>query len=284
MPDINVIEGNINPLASVWLYPANTPHPLPPSNLDAQYISQPNTTLQNANTPGIKLTWQINVNSPDVVAYRVYKNDVPMTPSTITDLFYLDTKDDGETYVSYSVVSIDTEGNESARSEVISNYSSVVDRLINDLRAVLRDNWMTATNPPAPDYCKRKYSDAELLIQLRRALNDINITPVQTNYTFEQASQEWYDMLLTGAQIFASISQGLLEIGKEFNYSDNGISITINRSSNYKGFADSLLTNYVKQRDRVKLNQIMKFGGAGIVSTDMAFKIRTYAPRQWRIR
>jgi hypothetical protein len=240
--------------------------------------------MQNANIPGIKLTWQINVNSPDVVAYKVFKNDVLVTPYPITDLFYMDTRDDGDTYVSYSVSAIDTEGNESGRSEVISNYSSVVDRLISDLRSVLRDNWMTATNPPLPDYCKRKYSDAELLIQLRRALNDINITPVHSNYTFEQASKEWYDMLLTGGQIFASISQGLLEIGKEFNYSDNGISITINRSGSYKGFADTLLSNYVKQRDRVKLNHIMNFGGAGLVTSPIAFKIRTYAPRQWRVR
>lgn len=284
MADINVIENMINPLSNVWLYPANSAHPLPPINLDAQYSAQPNTVTQNSNVTGIKLTWQINLFSPDTVAYKVYKNDVCITGTAITDLFHTDTNDDGETYVSYSVTAIDAEGNESARSEIISNYSAVIDRLISDLRAVLRDNWLTSTNPPQPDYCKRKYSDAELLIQLRRALNDINVTPVQTTYTFEQANNEWYDLLLTGGQIYASISQGLLEVGKEFSYSDNGKSITINRSASYKSFADSLLTNYVKQRDRVKLNQIMKFSGAGIVSSPIAFKIRTYSPRQWRVR
>jgi len=283
MPDINVIKTVTNPLASVWLYPANAPHPSAPVNLDAQYVSQPNTATQNANIAGITLTWDASTN-PDVIGYNVYKNDVLKTSPSITVPTWFDSVDDGNPYVSYAVSAVDILGNESPRSDVISNYSSVVDRLISDLRAVLRDNWLTNTTPPQPDYCKRKYSDAELLIQLRRALNDINATPVPTNYTFEQMATQWYDLLLTGGQIYSAISQGLMEVGKEFNYSDNGISITISRSGSYKGFADSLLTNYTKQRDRVKLNLIMTFSGAGLITNPMAFKIRTYAPKQWRVR
>jgi hypothetical protein len=150
-----------------------------------------------------------------------------------------------------------------------------------DLRLKLKDNH--------PDYTKRKFTDLELQSYIQNALWDINATPPSFTYftigDWEANVPEWKGLIVQGAMIFALIAQGVFEIGKEFSYSDNGISITIDRSSKYQSMANLLLTRYDKMKENVKKAYFMRVTiPRVIVSGQLDRKIRTYAPSQWRIR
>lgn len=165
--------------------------------------------------------------------------------------------------------------------EVLSAGATVFLDLKRDLRIKLKDTH--------PDETKRKYTDTELTSYIENAIWDINGTPpIFTYFTIESWSTnvpEWQGLIIQGSMIFALISQGIFEIGKEFGYSDNGISINIDRSGKYQSMANMLMTQYMRQKDLIKKALFMRMRVPRVVvSSELDRKIRTYAPSQWRIR
>ncbi len=161
----------------------------------------------------------------------------------------------------------------------VSSYE--VDSLADILRIRLKDNH--------PDYRKQRWTDDELKVFIQNSLWDINVTPPMTTYFFEDdyynSVPDWKGLILEGAVMFALIAQGIFEIGKEFSYSDNGISITIDRSGKYQSIANMLLTNYEAKKTMVKKNYFMKALTPNVIkSGELEQRLRTYAPSQYRIR
>ncbi|MFW9874243.1 MAG: hypothetical protein ACFFG0_14150 [Candidatus Thorarchaeota archaeon] len=154
---------------------------------------------------------------------------------------------------------------------------------------VLRDILRKRLKDNHPDYRKQRWTDEELEIFLQNALWDINVTPPATTYFFLDdyyiSVPDWKALIIEGAVIFSLIAQGIFEIGKEFSYSDNGISITIDRGGKYQSFTNMLMTAYDQRKILIKKHYFMKAITPYVIKTgEIEQRLRTYAPSQYRIR
>lgn len=94
-----------------------------------------------------------------------------------------------------------------------------------------------------------------LVTFLAMALSDFNQTPYFTNFTFEDTNiiDQFMDILVKGATLYALSSQALLERGREFQISDNGIQFTPPTVSDMLNTQYStLLSNYYDQLKYIK--------------------------------
>ena len=87
------------------------------------------------------------------------------------------------------------------------------------------------------------YSTDILVGYLMLSLSDFNQTPFFTNFTMEdtQFLDQFKDIIIKGARLYALSSQALLERGREFTITDNGIGF------NPPSIADMLNTQYSTQ-------------------------------------
>ena len=268
-----------NVLDTAVLYPSTAVHPLPPTALSASYTAQP----RNANVKAVSLSWTAPAASPDVDAYEIWRNDEKLAEVPASETSYLDDGPSGDVdYASYFVVSRDIYGAVSTPSDIITNLSLRANTLVDTLRTTLKDN---PVDPRA-----RRWTDCELLLYLNIALSDINATPLRTNFSLDTLPvrprvPDMFTLLIMGARIAAHDSQSGLEISKEFNMGAGGVTMSIDRSQKYMSLSAAERTAYEKQRDKIKLNFTMSMvSGEGVLSSSLPFRIRTYAPRQYRVR
>ncbi|MNV37516.1 hypothetical protein D3C71_1290380 [compost metagenome] len=127
-----------------------------------------------------------------------------------------------------------------------------------------------------------RWSDMKLLIYLQQAVADINAEPAHTSHTLSNFPEAWKACIINGGMIFALISEGILQVGEQFSYSDNGISLAINLSQGYQSMAQMLLQGYTQLKKDIK--RAMRPVASGIQSNANAVRIRSYAPRQWTYR
>lgn len=127
-----------------------------------------------------------------------------------------------------------------------------------------------------------RWSDMQLLIYLQQAVADINAEPASTWYDLEGFPEHWRAAVINGATIFALIGEGILQVGEQFSYSDNGISLSVNLASGYQSMAQMLLAGYTQLKKDIK--RAMRPHAAGIKSSPAPVRIRSYAPRQWTYR
>ncbi len=175
------------------------------------------------------------------------------------------------------------EGERTETFEVVpaGSVSFVVSALVDDLRILLKDTH--------PDENKRRYKDEELKLYLEQALLDINVQPPAfTDFTLDDYYNyvpEWKGLIIKGGMVFALISEGIFQIGIEFNYSDNGININTDKSGKYQTMSNMILMNYQAQKEDVKKQYMMKtIKPRALLSAPLSIKVRTMSPRQWRYR
>ena len=131
----NTLSSDILDIAVLW--PAASPHPLPPTGITANYTVDP----RNSNKRAVKLTWTAPADSPDLAFYKIWRNDeiIATVPATQTE--YLDESPSGDVdYASYYLVSEDIFGVSSGLSDIITNISLRANTLVDTLRMSLKDN------------------------------------------------------------------------------------------------------------------------------------------------
>ena len=255
------------------LHPAGSTHPAAPTALQATYTVQ----TRNANQRAVRISWTAPAATPDLAAVQVWRNDVLVAEVAAGITQYVDQDGGDADFATYYLVSQDVLGNLGPISDLITNFTLRANTLVDTMRRSLKDD------PPDPRV--RRWTDDDLLLYLNQALSDVNVTPLQTTFTLQTLPQNLFNLLVTGARIFALESQAGVEAAKEFNMGVGGISMNIDRSPKYQALAANEKQSYEKQRDKVKLNFLMsRVHGEGIISSPLAFKIRTFAPRQFRIR
>lgn len=150
---------------------------------------------------------------------------------------------------------------------------------IKQLRSFLRD-----TNPNIYQLDDKKflYSNDDLSVFVHMALNDVNSYPAKTSMDLDSLPQQWNTLIVMGGAIFALISRGLLENQNQFNYSDAGLQVTIQRAAHYQSTEQALFTQYVEAKKIVKAQ--WKMSPFVLMRSATPFHIRTMAPRQWRLR
>lgn len=157
--------------------------------------------------------------------------------------------------------------------------------LIHELRVLLKDTPREATRTLSTlveEERGERWTDIALMVYITQCLADINCEPAQTQYEIENYPPAWKSCIINGAMVFALVAEGILQVGEQFSYSDNGISLNVNLSQGYTSIAQMMLNGYVEMRKNIKRS--MRPHAAGLKSGGPAVKIRSYAPRQWTYR
>lgn len=95
--------------------------------------------------------------------------------------------------------------------------------------------------------------DSAMRTYAQSSLDNFNFTPpLLTGFTFADIPEAYFSLLSDGTMIYALIGLEVLEAGKHFSYSDNGISLTRDRSTKYHSIWGQLLTNYFAQLIAIK--------------------------------
>lgn len=158
--------------------------------------------------------------------------------------------------------------------------------LVNNLRTMLKDLpdevFKSLNNLYEERLPEKRWSDQHLLLYLQNAVADINSEPPHTHFSLDNYPPAWKMPIIQGAMIFALISEGILQNGEQFSYSDNGISLTVNIAQGYQSIAQMLLNGYIQLRQNIK--RAMRPNASGIKSSPAPYRIRAYAPRMWTYR
>lgn len=145
--------------------------------------------------------------------------------------------------------------------------------LIQDLRQMLADDDATKN---ILNKKEQQYSDTKLKFFLKQALRDINAGVPRTQFTFEEIKEP--DILLMGAMIFCFISEGILQLRNQMDYSDAGLTISMfNKTGGYQQWANFLLQSYMMAKTDFKRSIIANTSGAGF------FGIRTQFSPDWGV-
>jgi hypothetical protein len=130
---------------------------------------------------------------------------------------------------------INSDGYEKLGDDVGFNYSQAAIHNINELIKSLRARLKSSGKSPSKDASGNKiYVDCDifsvdtLVTFLATALWDFNQVPYFTDFQFDEDSfiRQFGEILVEGATIYAMASQALIERGREFTLSDNGINFT----------------------------------------------------------
>lgn len=157
--------------------------------------------------------------------------------------------------------------------------------LLHILRTMLKDfdhDVYRSLNTLIEEQRGERWSDAQLLIYLNQAVSDINAEPPHTIYDLSNFPEAYKSCVINGAVIFALIGESIIQVGEQFSYSDNGISLSINQASGYQSLAQMLLSGYTQMKKDIK--RAMRPSAAGLKSSPAPVKIRSYSPRQWVYR
>jgi len=250
---------------------------LPPNSVTGSYQNK----STNKNTLQVKLVWTAPVGSDPFDKYFIYRNDIKL--AEVDDLItqYLDESSMGSVnYVSYYVTTHKSGAtpSESGISNIASNYSLAFE----DLIARLRESYLM--DIPADPRMKR-WTDEQLIEYINVGVDDVNTEPPTSRYTLETLPPGWRSLVLIRAKIEALSSRAGLEVAKEFQFAFGGVSVGIDRSQKYLAVSTAERTAYNERLHKAKLASVMfAVSPGGILTSDLPFKIRTYAPRQYRVR
>lgn len=113
------------------------------------------------------------------------------------------------------------------------------------LRAALKDT----------DSRSWAFTEDEIDMYLEIGLSNFNQTPMFTGFRWGDLEHRWLSLIMLGGQVAALYAQGLIEAGKEFSITDNGISFTPPPISGHmQSTASQLLGFYTTQLANVKGN------------------------------
>lgn len=98
-----------------------------------------------------------------------------------------------------------------------------------------------------------KWEDDEVEAYLEASIDDFNGYPPFTDYTVDNLPSKFRTLICKGAILWGLIAYKILLINRDFNYSDNGLSITIDRDSRIGSILSDLgMSNYENEKKMAK--------------------------------
>lgn len=82
------------------------------------------------------------------------------------------------------------------------------------------------------EYFNKKFEDDTLVELMRIVLDEINYITPMTHFSLCNAPKHWGSAILVGLKFFLLLSLQETLALKDFNYNDNGLSLTVNRVQN----------------------------------------------------
>jgi len=99
------------------------------------------------------------------------------------------------------------------------------------------------------------FENDEISLFLDGALADVNAWPTFTSYNWTTVPDDWIHLVAMGGQVMALYAQALIEAGREFQITDNGIQFNPpGVSSAMQSIAGTLVQGYTERKEKVKYN------------------------------
>ena len=95
-------------------------------------------------------------------------------------------------------------------------------------------------------------SDEILLAYINMVLTEFNWTPPRTGFTLKNIPASLLNLLALGCQVYGVMFLAGGYALNDFNYSDGGLSLTIDRQGNLDKYQQKLFDNYIRQLTTVK--------------------------------
>ena len=94
--------------------------------------------------------------------------------------------------------------------------------------------------------------DEVLLIYINMVLTEFNMWPPRTNFTIENMPASLLSFLALGCQVYGVMFLSGGYALNDFNYSDGGLSLNIDRQGNLDKYQQKLFDNYIRQLTNIK--------------------------------
>ena len=145
----------------------------------------------------------------------------------------------------------------SIKGNYTDEQKAILERLIGMFRLTVGDD------DPEKNILNKKmsaYSDEKVIRFLNRAMADINGGQPLTTFTIWTFAEQWDDTLIVdGAVVFAMLSEGILQLRNQVDFSDSGLTIGMfNKTQLYQGWASFLLQSYMQAKADLKAAVIAK--------------------------
>ena len=116
-----------------------------------------------------------------------------------------------------------------------------------------------------PDILKPDVSEFEISFSIQLALNAFNVTPPETRFTIDSFPKNYEQFLISGAQINLAMQKYLKLSIRDFNYSDMGLSLNIDRGTKISKAAEDIGRIYGQTLAMAKWNFTNQGVGLGTV-------------------
>ena len=168
--------------------------------------------------------------------------------------------------------------NRNLSSEAIHNLNFLIDMLRKRLQSSGRHKVYDENGNLMYENCDI-YSLDELYTFLQCSLSEFNQTPHFTSFTFDDPMiLNFADILVEGAYIMALASKALIEKGREFTISDNGLSFQPPAVADFLNSQMSTLLGGYREKLKLIKHQFKSFLGLGTLRTTAV------APQVMRLR
>jgi hypothetical protein len=115
-------------------------------------------------------------------------------------------------------------------------------------------------------------SDQKILAFLNLVLADINAVSPMTGYTLDNMPTTWAPIVCFGAEVYSSLFLVANYTLQDFSYSDNGLSLNIDRTSKISPLYDKMLINYNLMKINLKKAEAVSTG-ARVLATNYYFSV-----------
>lgn len=119
-----------------------------------------------------------------------------------------------------------------------------------------------------PERFLNKYEaqDSKLSAYLDMVLSDINFIQPPTSYTLSNAPSSWQQLIVFGANAYAILFVGGGYSLKDFEFSDNGLTLNPNRQAKIQAWQEKLWQHYMKMAVLAKRKEFLAIRPRGVGS------------------
>lgn len=211
-----------------------------PDNLTLSVYNPANTLVVDGATVGVDTGDITNVN----VGRYYYDLTLSATAPVGTYIATWVGSIEGDSFEKDDVFSVVLSGTDIAAANVFFETEKKL-KVSALLRAYLKDR----------DSRNYAFENDEISLFLDGSLSDINAWPTFTSYDWVTVPFDWMHLLAMGGQVMALYAQALIEAGREFQITDNGIQFNPpGLSSAMTTIAGSLVQQYTERKEKLKYN------------------------------
>ena len=109
-----------------------------------------------------------------------------------------------------------------------------------------------------------RMTDAQIITYLQLVVDDVNAVSPSTGYTTETMPVTWNNLICFGAQVYLNLFVVAQFSVEDFQYSDSGLSLSVERSSKVMSVYTQSLVQYEKMKINLKKAEAVSLGAKAL--------------------